>query len=325
MAEFGEFALEGAGGGAGFGDGFLLGGKLRFKLGVAHFEAADRSQQFVALGGEFDELAVAEVGVEHAGVGGERLVAAGLGDLAPEGIHPALLFGEHVGNAEQVGLGVFEFAQRLLFLALEFGDAGGFLEHRAAFLRLGREDLVDLALRHDRVGGAADAGIHEHVVDVLEAAKRAVDPVFRAAVAEHPAGDRHFVEIHLQRFLAIGHGQRDLGHAERLAFFGAVEDDVGHFAAAQGFGGGFAEHPADGIHHVGFAAAVGSDDAGHAFGEFEHGLVRKGLEAVDFQSFEIHSDRRLGFRPRGKWAFGTLDRVSGFRNHAAGNKRHVVA
>jgi hypothetical protein len=109
---------------------------------------------------------------------GERLVAAGLGDLALERVHPALLLGEHVGNAQQVGLGVFEFAQRLLFLALELGDAGGLLEHRAAFLGLRGKDLVDLALRHDRVGGAADAGVHEHVVDVLEAAKRAVDPVF---------------------------------------------------------------------------------------------------------------------------------------------------
>ncbi len=41
MAEFGEFAFEGAGGGAGFGDGFLFGGEHAFKLGVAHFQAAD--------------------------------------------------------------------------------------------------------------------------------------------------------------------------------------------------------------------------------------------------------------------------------------------
>ena len=243
------------------------------------------------------------MGVEHAGVGGERLIAAGLGDLALERVHPALLFGEHVGNAEQVGLGVFEFAQRFLFLALELRDAGGLLEHRAAFFRLGGEDLVDLALRHDRVGGAADAGVHEHVMDVLEAAERVVDPVFRVAVAEHPAGDGDFVEIDFERSFAIGHRQGDFRHAERLAFFGAVENDVGHFTAAQGLGGGFAEHPADGIDDVGFAAAVGTDDAGDAFGEFKDGLVREGLEAVDFQSFEIHADRRLGFRPRGKWAF----------------------
>ena len=90
---------------------------------------------------------------------------------------------------------------------------------------------------------------------------------------------------------AIGHRQGDFRHAERLALFGAVENDVRHFAAAQGLGGGFAEHPADGIDHVGLAAAVRADDAGHAFGEFKHGLVRERLEAVDFESFEIHADR----------------------------------
>ena len=140
---------------------------------------------------------MAEVGVEHAGIGGERLIAAGLGDLAAERIHPALLLGEHVGNPEQVGLGVFEFAERFLFLALELGDAGGFFEHGAAFLGLGGKDLVDLALGHDRVGGAADAGVHEHVMDVLEAAERAVDAVFRAAIAEHAAGDGHLVDNRL--------------------------------------------------------------------------------------------------------------------------------
>jgi hypothetical protein len=92
----------------------------------------------------------------------------------------------------------------------------------------------------------------------------------------------------LSGLLAIGHGQGDFRHAERLAFFGAVENDVGHFAAAQGLGGGFAEHPADRIDDVGLAAAVRADDAGDAFGEFKDGLVREGLEAVDFQSFEIH-------------------------------------
>ncbi len=319
VAEFGQFAFKHPGCGAGFGDRFFLGRKLHFQLGVAHFKAADRGEQFVALGGEFDEFLVAEVGVEHAGVGGERLIAAGLGDLAFERVHPAFLFGEHVGDAQQVGLGVFEFAQRFLFLALELGDAGGLLEHRAAFFRLGRKDLVDLALRHDRVGGAADAGVHQHVVDVLEAAERAVDPVFRAAVAENPAGDGHFVEIDFERFLAIGHRQGDFGHAQRLAFFRAVENDVGHFAAAQGLGGGFAEHPADGIDHVGLAAAVRADDAGHAFGEFKDGLVREGLEAVEFESFEIHADRRVGVAPEREVGVPNLSRLARHTQWLSGN------
>ena len=285
LAELGEFAFEEAGGGAGFGDGFLFGGELHGELGIADFEAADGGAEFVALGGEFDEAFVAEVGIEDADVAGEGLVAAGLGDLALEGVHAAFLLGEDVGDAEEVGLGVFEFAEGFLFLAFVFGDAGGFLEDGAAFFGFGGEDLVDLALGHDRVGGAADAGVHEEVMDVAEAAEGAVEAVFGAAIAEDAAGDGDLVEVDFEGFLAIGHGEGDFGHAEGFAFFGAVEDDVRHFAAAEGFGGGFAEDPADGVDDVGFAAAVGADDAGDALVEFEGGFVREGLEAVDFERF----------------------------------------
>ena len=45
----------------------------------------------------------------------------------------------------------------------------------------------------------------------------------------------------------------------------------------------FAEHPGDGIDHVGFAAAVGPDDAGCAgAAEGDHGAVRKRLKANNF-------------------------------------------
>ena len=84
LAEFGEFALEDPRGGARFGDGLLLGGKLAFQLGIAHFKTADRDDQLVALGGKLDEFPVAQVAVEHAGVGRQRLVAAGLRDLTAQ-------------------------------------------------------------------------------------------------------------------------------------------------------------------------------------------------------------------------------------------------
>jgi hypothetical protein len=163
-----------------------------------------------------------------------------------------------------------------------------FLKHRAAFLRLRRQDLIDLSLRHDRIRRAADAGVHQHVVDVLEPAQRAVDPVLGTTVPEHPAGDRNLVVIHLQRLLAVRHRQRDLRHAQRLAFLGAVENDVRHLAAPQCLRRGLAEHPADRIHDVGLAAAVRPDDARHALCKLEYGLVRKGLEAVDFNGLQIH-------------------------------------
>ena len=50
----------------------------------------------------------------------------------------------------------------------------------------------------------------------------------------------------------------------------------------------FAEHPTDGVHLVGFAAAVGSDDAGGAgAAEGHNGAFTKGLEANDFDFAQL--------------------------------------
>ena len=60
--------------------------------------------------------------------------------------------------------------------------------------------------------------------------------------------------------LALSKVMRDLGQAEAAARAGAVEDDVGHLAAAQALGALLAEHPADGVDDVALARAVGPDD-----------------------------------------------------------------
>ena len=232
------------------------------------------------------------------------MVAAGFGGLALEGAHLAFHFGDDVGDAEEVGFGVVELAEGFFFLGFEFGDAGGFFEDSAAVFGFGREEHVDLALGHDGVGGAADAGAGEEVVDVFEAADGAVDAVFGAAIAEDAAADGDFVVVDAEGLLTIGHGEDDFGHADGLAFVGAVEDDVGHFIAAEGFGGGFAEDPADGVDDVGFAAAIGADDAGDAFVEVKLGFVSEGLEAVDEEGLEVHGDAGKGIvrvsKPQGE-------------------------
>ncbi len=75
------------------------------------------------------------------------------------------------------------------FLGLEAGDAGGFFDDGAAVLRLGGEELADALLADDGVGLAAEAGAHEDVLDVAEAADFAVEEVFGVAGAEEAAGD----------------------------------------------------------------------------------------------------------------------------------------
>ena len=53
-------------------------------------------------------------------------------------------------------------------------------------------------------------------------------------------GYPHVVPIDSELLRALGEVQRNFGKTERLARIGAVENDVGHFAAAQRFGGLFA-------------------------------------------------------------------------------------
>jgi len=202
------------------------------------------------------EAVVGVVGVEDADVFGKDLVAAGFGDLTLERVHAAGLFFEDVGDAEEVGLGVFEFTEGFFFVLFEFGDAGGFLEDHAAVFRF--------------------------------------DAVFGFAITEDAAGEGDFVVVGFEGFSTAREGHGDFGQVGGGAFFMAlgafssVEDDVGHFTATEGFSGGFSENPADGVDNVGFSAAVGADDAGDPFMKVKDGFVCEGFEAVEVEGFEIH-------------------------------------
>ncbi len=87
-------------------------------------------------------------------------------------------------------------------------------------------------------------------MDVLQAAQPAVEAVFRFSITEDPPLDGDLIVVDLERLLAIGEGQRDLGHADGWPVVGSVEDDIGHLTATQGFGGGLAKNPADRVDHV---------------------------------------------------------------------------
>src|SRR5690606_3784788 len=213
----------------------------------------------------------------------------GLGGLAAERADLAADLGDDVGDAGKVLVGEREFLQGLLALRFVFGDAGGLFEDGAALLGVGGEDLVDLALGHDRVGRAADAGVHEELLDVLQATGLAVEEVFAAAVAINAAHDLYLVKFAAELLFAVGEQEGNLAHLGGFAGVGALEDDVLHLATAQGFGGLFAEHPADGVGDVGLAAAVGADDGGDAGFKAEGRGVGEGFKAVEFERLEIHA------------------------------------
>ena len=195
----------------------------------------------------------------------------------------------------QVLVDAFELAERLLLLRLEAADAGRLFEDGAAFLRRGLQEDVDLSLGDDAQVVVAEAAAEEEIALVLEASDLAVEEVFAFAGPVDAARDLDLLRVDGEGAFAVVEVHRHLGEAEAFAGGGAVEDDVGHLAAAEGLGGLFAEDPADGVDDVALAGAVGPDDGGDAGAELEHRLVGEALEADEFQTPEHASSPGRGY------------------------------
>src|SRR5262249_40417062 len=147
------------------------------------------------------------------------------------------------------------------------------LEDGAALARRGLQEDIDTALFDDAVGVGTSTGAEEELLDVLEAAGLVIDEVFALAGAVDTASDLHFFGLGGQDMAAVVKGHGDLGHAEAAPGRRALEDDVGHLAAAQGLGALLAEHPAHAVGHIRLAGAVWSNNAGDAADEVKRGLV----------------------------------------------------
>ena len=117
----------------------------------------------------------------------------------------------------EVAVGGVELAERLLLALAVLEDAGGLLDEAAPVLGGRVQDRVELALPDDHVHLAADAGVAEQLLDVEQPARRAVDGVLRAAVAEHGPADRDLGVLDRQRAVGVVDGQQHLGAAQRRA------------------------------------------------------------------------------------------------------------
>ena len=85
--------------------------------------------------------------------------------------------------------------------------------------------------------------------------------------------------------LCIVEDQRDLRKAHRRPLLGTAEDHIFHLGAAKGLGTLLTHDPADGVRNIGFTGAVGTDDSGDVLRKVQNGLIREGLEALNFKSF----------------------------------------
>nr|WP_171468867.1 hypothetical protein [Frigoriglobus tundricola] len=274
----------------------LLG--LRRRAGHLGLERGERRLLAPERPGQVEVLAHAEPDPQLAQPVGVLLVLLRLRGLHPERAELGVQRVELVLRAGEVQLDGGELAERFVLFRFEPADARGLVEDLAAVLRGRLEQLVHAPLGDDRVAAGGTAA-EEQVLDVLEAGHLAVDEVLAGAVAVHAAGELHVVGVDAEQPAGVIERDRHLGHAEALAGGGPVEDDVGHFAAAEALGRLLAEQPAHRVHDVALTGPVRPDHPGDARREVEPRLVRERLEAHEFEALE--HGRTVG---SGQWAVG---------------------
>ncbi len=169
-------------------------------------------------------------------------------------------FFEDVVDAGEVLLGGLEAELGEALFGLEAGDAGGLFDDGAAVEGLGAEQLADALLADDGVGLAAEAGAHEDVLNVAQAADLAVEQIFGVAGAEEAAGDGDLAGA-------------DRGAAELAA--ADLEDDVVRVGGEGGFGVGLGVGVGGGVGGHGCCGVGGfafDDGAGLGLGDGLFGL-----------------------------------------------------
>ena len=165
---------------------------------------------------------------------------------------------------------------------LVFGNTGRLLQEQAQFFRLALDDAADGALPDDGVGPGAQPGTQKHVLDIAAANRLVVDVITAVAIPRQHPLDGDFGELAplaAGAVVAVVEDQLHAGPAGGLAVVGAIEDHVLHGLTAQLGGLGLAQHPAHGIHDVGFSATIGPDHTHQLTGQQEVGGFSERFEA----------------------------------------------
>ena len=142
-----------------------------------------RGQRRIVVG-EQPQPRVAEVGLDHRRLPGDLRLPA-------ERLEAAAKLRSQVDEPGQVGLHRLQLAQRFLLAPAVLEYPGGLLDQRAARVGPGVQHLVELALAHDHVHLAAQAGVGQQLGNVEQPALVAVDGVLALPGPEQQPADRH--------------------------------------------------------------------------------------------------------------------------------------
>ena len=222
---------RGAAAGLLFAQGRQAGGGERLlarRLGLRAGALGDLDQVRVELAARLGELALVLAPGDQmrqrlvaADVGGEIAVAARLARLPLQALDLRVDLRQHVFEAKEIVLRPFQPELSLVAAGVQSRNAGRLLEDEPAGLRLGGDDLADLALADERGRARAGRSVGEQELHVAGAHLAAVDAIGRAGVALDAA-------LNLDRLVFVERGGR--------AALGIVEDedDLGDCCARDG-------------------------------------------------------------------------------------------
>ena len=218
-------------------------------------------------------------------------IPAGLASLPLQCAKLRLELASQIFRARHVGLGGAQLQFCLVAARMQAGDAGGFLQHRAAILRPSRDQRADPSLADHAGGMRAGRHVGEQGLHVAGTHLLAVHPILAARSARDTADDLQLgLLMERRRHRAGGLVQRQghLGQIARRPTGGAGEDHIIHLACAERARALLAHRPAQRLHHVGLAAAVRADNAGQAGVDFHADGFGETLESDNAQAAEMH-------------------------------------
>src|SRR5690606_13247214 len=200
--------------------------------------------------------------------------------------------GDQVLEPRQIRLRSVQPPLGRLAAVLVPADPRRLLEEEPALLRALGEDPVHHPLLDDGIGVRAQPGVAEEVEDVLQPARRAVQLVLAATLAEEDPPDLDLIVRDGQALLLVRKDERDLRPVQGPAFGRALEDRLLHLRAPDRRGALLPEDPAHGIADVRLPTPVRSHDGGDPVVEPHFVAVGEGLESVKVETTELHSTGR---------------------------------
>ena len=266
---------------------------LRGMLGAFRNRGRGEGQRFRGTARQAFEIAPAQQ--EQKGLGlvdqtRQVAIARRLAGLAPQPLQLAFDLRDDVGQAAEIGFGGLQAQLRLMAALVQAGNAGGLFEDGAARERLLIDQDGDLALAHQSRRSGAGGSIGKENLHVALTHLAAIDAVGRTRVPLDPPRDLHrfgFIVGRGRAAVAVFDEQRHFGIVAHRARTGAAEYDVVHSRPAHRGRAVFAHHPAKRFQQIGFAAAIGPDNAGQPGLDEEFRRVDEGFEAAESKTGEL--------------------------------------